>query len=412
MLRIYQLVLLGILIFISACGEEQDQDAGVEEVAIYHAEKQLSLLLEDAYAFDKNPRTINEKGEIHWATHDNGSFDWTLGFFPGTCWYMYEITKDEKWKSGAEKFQAMHEHFKSMNSSHDLGFVFNCSYGNAYRLTHNEAYKQVMIDAGNSLIERFNPQVGCIKSWDVDGGWQARRGWRFPVIIDNMMNLELLFELSEITKDPKYKNIAIAHADATMKNHFRDDHSSFHVVDYDPQTGVVRNRQTAQGYAHESSWARGQAWGLYGFVVCYRYTKDRKYLKLAKSIADYIISNGAMPKDLVPYWDYNAPRIPNEPRDVSAAAITASALVELDSYSRGNYKKVAHQIIKSLSSEEYTAKVDENCHFVLMHSVGSIPHNAEIDVPLNYADYYYIEALSRILKSDILKNNAVLSAGV
>ncbi len=357
------------------------------------AEAQISLLLNEAMNADKIPRTISENGEIHWT---NKGFDWTEGFFPGTCWYFYEDTKDKKWKSAAEKFQSKYENTKHATRYHDLGFVFNCSYGNGYRLTGNEDFKKILITAGNSLITRFNPTIGCIMSWDVDKGWQSERGWKFPVIIDNMMNLELLFELSEITGDNKYREVAIAHASTTMKNHFRDNYSCVHVVDYDPETGNVRSKQTAQGYSDDSSWARGQAWAVYGFTMCYRYTKDAKYLEQAEKVADFIINYKSTPKDGIPYWDYNAPNIPNEPRDVSAAAITVSALIELSTYSDNNFDGAIHKIITSLASDKYTAKKGTNMNFILKHSVGSIPHNNEIDVPLNYADYYYVEALMRL----------------
>ncbi|WP_366186141.1 glycoside hydrolase family 88 protein [Flavobacterium ovatum] len=360
---------------------------------IKNSEEQFSLLLEEAEKADRIPRTLDENGNMHWA---NPKFDWTEGFFPGSCWYLYEATKDEKWKKAAEKFQGLFEDHKMRQDNHDLGFVFNCSYGNGYRLTKNEKFKAVMIQAANSLITRFNPTVGCIKSWDVDSGWQATRGWEFPVIIDNMMNLELLFKVSEMTGDSKYKEIAIAHANTTMKNHYRPDYSSFHVIDYDPITGAVRNKNTAQGYADDSSWARGQAWGLYGYTVCYRYTNDKKYLEQAEKIANYILTYKGTPKDGIPYWDYDAPKIPNEPRDVSAAAVTASALMELDKYSKESYSNEINTIMTSLASSEYTATKGSNKNFILKHSVGSIPHGNEIDVPLNYADYYYLEALVRL----------------
>lgn len=370
------------------------------EQQLNSAEKQVTLLLKEAEKANKIPRTLTAEGEMHWA-HDN--FDWTEGFFPGSCWYLYEVTKDEKWKNAAEKFQAKFEDHKNRTTNHDLGFVFNCSYGNGYRLTNNEAFKQVMITAGDSLLTRFNPTVGCIKSWDVDNGWQSTRGWEFPVIIDNMMNLELLFELSELTGNDKYKKVAIAHADTTLKNHFREDNSSVHVVDYSPETGEVRNKHTAQGFAHESAWARGQAWGIYGYAVCYRYTKDEKYLNQAKKIADFIINYEGTPEDGIPYWDYNAPNVPNEPRDASAAAITASALIELNEYTNGKYEMAADKILKSLATDTYTAKLGENKNFILKHSVGSIPHNNEIDVPLNYADYYYLEALLKLKEYNLKK---------
>lgn len=389
-------LLLVIPIIIASCmATSKQSEAPQIEAQIEFANKQLSLLLKVAEEENNIPRTLDAEGNMHWI-HEN--FDWTEGFYPGTNWYLYELTKDEKWKIAAEQFQAIFESHKNYTTNHDLGFVFNCSYGNGYRLTGNEKFKNVLITAGNSLITRFDPKVGCIKSWDVEKGWQSTRGWKFPVIIDNMMNLELLFELSKLTGDSKYEQVAISHADTTLKNHFRKDNSSYHVIDYDPETGDVRNRHTAQGYAHESSWARGQAWGIYGYTVCYRYTKNPIYLKQAEKIADFIINYPGTPEDGIPYWDYNAPNIPNEPRDVSAAAVTVSALIELQAYSKESYLPAINKIMNSLASPEYTAKLGENKNFLLKHSVGSIPHNNEIDVPLNYADYYYLEALGRYKK--------------
>ncbi len=372
-----------------------EKEVGVDnfiDEQLEHAERQLTLLYTEAKTEKRIPRTVTN-GKIHWT---NPTFDWTEGFFPGTCWYLYEHSKDLKWKKAAETMQAQFEMHKYKTDNHDLGFIFNCSYGNGYRLTEDEYFKQVLIDAGNSLITRFNPTVGCIQSWEVTTGWQAERGWKYPVIIDNMMNLELLFELSEITGDPKYKEVAIAHADTTLKNHFRQDGSSYHVVDYDPETGEVRKKETAQGYDHESAWARGQAWGLYGYTLCFRYTKDERYLKKAEDIANYILEHKGVPKDGVPYWDYNASNIPNETRDVSAAAITVSALIELDRYSSENYASSIDKLMKSIAGPIYTAKLGQNHNFLLKHCVGSIPHGHEIDVPLVYADYYYVEALLRL----------------
>lgn len=385
------LSVLFIVGFLTSCSfTKSTAIEDIPEVQLEFAEKQISLLLEEAEKENRIPRTVTAEGEMHWTGE---YFDWTEGFFPGTCWYLYDITKDEKWKNAAEKFQAQYKSHKDYTSFHDLGFVFNCSYGNGYKLTKNSEFKNVLINASDSLLTRFNPNVKSIISWDVDRGWQSQRGWRFPVIIDNMMNLEMLFEASILTGDSKYKNVAIAHANTTLENHFRADNSSYHVVDYDPETGTVRSKQTAQGFAHESSWARGQAWGVYGFTMCYRYTKDEKYLEQAQKIADYILNYKGMPEDGIPYWDYNAEKIPNEPRDASAAAVTLSALIELNAYTNGKFEVGADKILRSLASQAYTAKLGENHHFVLKHSVGSIPHDNEIDVPLNYADYYYIEAL-------------------
>lgn len=384
-------------IFLNNCGQKEKDTKTDLDTILIKAESQLANQLKAAEAADRIPRTVTENGDMHWT---NQNFDWTEGFFPGSCWYLYEATQDKTWKDAAEKFQGSFEDHKFRTNNHDLGFIFNCSYGNAYRITNDDAYKNVMITAADSLITRFNPAAGCIKSWDVDSGWQAERNWQFPVIIDNMMNLELLFKVSELTGDGKYKDIAITHANTTMQNHFRDNNSSFHVVDYDSITGEVRSKQTAQGYADESSWARGQAWGLYGYTVCYRFTKDERYLKQAEKIATYILENKSIPSDGIPYWDYDAPINSDTPRDVSAASITASALLELDSYSDTSYQSAVDKIINSLSSEQYTSKQGEHQNFILLHSVGSIPHNNEIDVPLNYADYYYLEALLRYKKID------------
>ena len=391
------LILLTSIILLSSCmATSKKSNSNQAEQQLIHAEQQLDLLLADAKKANKIPRTLDENGEMHW-TRDG--FDWTEGFFPGSCWYLFEFTNDQKWKNAAEKFQALFEEEKYGTRFHDLGFVFNCSYGNGYRLTKNDYFKEVLLTASDSLMTRFHPEVGCIKSWDVDRGWQSTRGWKYPVIIDNMMNLELLFEASILTGDDKYKNAAISHANTTMKNHFRKDNSSYHVIDYDSETGNVRNKHTAQGFAHESSWARGQAWGIYGYTVCYRYTKDLRYLEQARKIAKYILEYKGTPKDGIPYWDYNADKIPNEPRDVSAATITVSALIELDGYTEESYLPGINKILNSLATEEYTAIIGANKNFVLKHSVGSIPHNNEIDVPLNYADYYYLEALLRYKKT-------------
>lgn len=339
------------------------------------------------------PRTI-KNDKIHYVAID----DWTSGFFAGTMWYMYDLTGDEKWKKLGVKYTEHLDSAKYLTWHHDVGFMINSSYGNALRVTGDTAYKSVMMEAARSLATRYRPVPGVIQSWDEDRGWQGKRGWMCPVIIDNMMNLELFFEATRISGDSSFYKMAVSHADVTMAHHFRDDFSSFHVVDYDKIKGGVRSRETAQGYAHESAWARGQAWAIYGYTVCYRETRDERYLKMAENIYNYLVNHPAMPADLVPYWDFDAPNIPNEPRDASAAAIIASALYELSTYKQAGFKETADKIVASLSSPAYRAIVGTNQHFLLMHSVGSIPHGHEIDVPLNYADYYFLEALVRKLK--------------
>lgn len=345
-----------------------------------------------------NPRTIREDGSIVYIPID----DWCSGFFPGSMWLTYDLTKDKKWLPLAQKYTESLDSVKYLKWHHDVGFMIGCSYLNGFRLAGKKEYKPVILEAAKSLSTRFRPGAGVIQSWDVNKGWQSKRGWKCPVIIDNMMNLELLFEATKLSGDSTFYNIAVKHADTTLANHFRSDNSCYHVVDYDPQTGDVRGKQTAQGYADESVWARGQAWAIYGYTVCYRYTKDARYLKQAQKIYDFIFNDKRLPSDLIPYWDYDAPKIPNEPRDVSAAACTASALYELESYlPNQHYKETADRIVKNLSTAAYRAKIGTNGNFILMHSVGSIPHGAEIDVPLNYADYYFLEALMR--KRDLEK---------
>ena len=322
--------------------------------------------------------------------------DWVSGFFAGTLWYMYELTGDENWADHARKHTEVLDTIQYLTWHHDVGFMIYDSYGNGLRLKNIEGYKDVCVNTAKSLSTRFRPGAGVLQSWNTDRGWQAERGWECPVIIDNMMNLELLFKATEFSGDSTYAKIAVSHADKTLENHFRPDWSCYHVVDYDLNTGEVRRKCTAQGYADESAWARGQAWALYGYTVAYRFTHDKKYLDLAEHVADFLFNSPTMPEDLVPYWDFNAPGIPDEPRDASSAAVIASGLYEM-SYHTGNneYKEKADKIIESLSTPAYRAAQGTNGGFILMHSVGSIPHGSSIDVPLNYADYYFLEALIR-----------------
>lgn len=338
------------------------------------------------------PCTEDGEGNTRYVTMN----DWRSGFFPGCLWYMYRLTGCDRWKEDAVRFTDMMYDTQFLTSHHDIGFLIGSSYLNGYRMTGNTEYIPVIVQAAKSLSTRFRTKAGVIQSWDADCDWQALRGWECPVIIDNMMNLEILFEASLLSGDDSFRKIACSHADATLKNHFRPDGSCFHVVDYDISTGKVRSRETGQGYSDGSSWSRGQAWALYGYTMCYRYTKDRKYLEHARKVAGFLMDHPSMPSDLVPYWDFDAPSIPDAPRDASAAAVIASAMYELDGYAPGNgYSVYADRTVKSLSTGSYTAAPGTNGNFILMHSVGSIPHGAEVDRPLVYADYYYLEALSR-----------------
>ncbi|ADY53611.1 glycosyl hydrolase family 88 [Pseudopedobacter saltans DSM 12145] len=337
------------------------------------------------------PRTL-QNGKLKFV----GSGDWTSGFYPGLLWYLYEYTEEQHWKDQAIKYTESLKKEQFNTSTHDLGFMMYCSYGNGYRLTNNPEYKNIIIQSAKSLTKRYNPKTKTIRSWDFSG---PDKSWKFPVIIDNMMNLELLFEATKLSGDSTFYNIAITHANTTLKNHFRDDFSSYHVVDYDPETGEVRHKHTLQGYSHASAWARGQAWGFYGFLHCYKQTGNSEYLKAANSIYKYIFENPQLPRDLVPYWDYNDPNIPNAPKDASAAAITASALYDMSDLTRDmKYKKLADKIVSNLT-KHYRSPIGKNSGFILLHSTGHLPGKSEIDVPLNYADYYYVEALLKSKKT-------------
>lgn len=335
------------------------------------------------------PRSTNVDGSYRL----ENAKDWTSGFYPGSMWLAYELTGDEALAKEARKYTNRLQDIQYYTGNHDIGFMMYCSYGQALRLKPEPKDKETLVNSSESLCARFSPEVGLIRSWDFGD-------WNYPVIIDNMMNLEMLFWASEQTGNSKYRDIAIAHADKTLKNHFRENMTSYHVVSYCPQSGKVESKGTYQGYSDSSAWARGQAWGVYGYTMCYRFTKNKAYLDAAHEIASFIMKNRPSETDFIPYWDYDAPGIPNTPRDVSAATVTASALFELCEYTddkklHDDYFEYAENMLKQLSSPDYLAKKDENNGFILKHSVGSFPHNSEVDVPLNYADYYYLEALKR-----------------
>jgi len=359
------------------------------KTAIERSEEQLSAAAEKYTGRRESPRTF-ENGEVQFA----GTNDWTCGFFPGSLWQMYELTRNGKFKIQAAHYTELFETVQYRKNTHDVGFILNCSYGNGYMITGNPDYRSVLINGAKSLLTRFHPQVGLIKSWD------GRKKWQYPVIIDNMMNLELLCKVSGITKDTSYIHASISHADKTILNHFRPDNSCYHVINYDSISGKVISKETHQGYSNESSWARGQAWALYGFTMMYRETKYPRYLEQAQKVAALILNHPNLPKDKIPYWDFNAPKIPNEPRDASAAAIYASALLELSGYVKNGDEllNAAEEMLISLSSPDYLAAKGENGLFILKHSTGNWPKNSEVDTPLNYADYYYLEALGRYIK--------------
>ncbi len=381
-----------VLLMAGSCAKEKSIDKVIDE-SLSFALKQYNLMTVVMKTMpDQLPRTIGSNGNLK----TESSRWWTSGFYPGCLWYLYQYSGDQQIRQDARTMTSRVEQEKYTTSNHDVGFMLYCSFGNGLRLTGEESYNEVLLTGAKSLSTRFRPKIGCIQSWGSNNRWQC------PVIIDNMMNLELLMWAFRKSGDSSFYKIAVSHADTTMKYHFRPDFSTYHVVSYDTVTGVVQVRQTAQGFSDESSWARGQSWGLYGYTMMYRETKLDRYLRQAQHIAGYLINHPNLPADKIPCWDYNAPGVPAATRDASAGAIMASALIELSSYVGAEEKKkyldIAEIQIRSLSSPAYRAEMGKNCNFILMHSVGSIPSNSEIDVPLTYADYYYIEALVRLRK--------------
>lgn len=395
-----QLGLLSTVLLLGSCAAKNEVATDIVAENYEFANQQLRYAFTEvdsarAHLSEKDiergvfvPRNIDPDGSLRLVA----SRDWCSGFFPGELWYMYERTGDDFWKEKAIEFTAPVEREKTNAGTHDMGFKVYCSFGNGYRLTGDSTYRDIMLEAARTLTTRYKDKVGAIRSWD-----HNKDKWQCPVIIDNMMNLELLFWAAKESGDTTFRDIAVTHALTTIKNHFRPDYSSYHVVDYDTITGEVLNKHTHQGYAHESAWARGQAWGLYGYTMCFRETGRPEFLEQAKHIADFIFNNPNLPEDLIPYWDYNAPNIPDEPRDVSAAAVTACALYELSMYDTENAETHiarADKILQSLT-DNYRAKLGSDRGFLTLHSVGSAPSNSEVDVPIIYADYYFLEALAK-----------------
>lgn len=334
------------------------------------------------------PRTTKPDGSVATVKPD----DWTSGFFPGSLWYLYEYTSSENWKTAATDYTNRLESIRHFSGNHDGGFMLGCSYGNALRFAPNDETRQILRDGAAALATRYQPKLGMIRSWD-------HKPYQCPVIIDNMMNLELLTWAAKNGGDASLREIAISHADLTLKNHFRPDGTAYHVLDYDPNTGWIRAHHACQGADVRTAWARGQSWALYGFTMMHRETGKKEYLDLALNLADVLMNHPNMPKDKVPYWDFGAEPSETTPRDASSAAIIASALIELSGFAKGTksdeFLNFAQEQLLTLSSPAFLAESGTNGHFILTRSTGHLPGKSEINVPLNYADYYYLEALLR-----------------
>lgn len=392
--RFFAGLIISVFILGTGCNVQKKQNleakkdlVKVIDNSIQKADKQYKYFMQQIPA-DKFPRSLDKDGKLV----TSGSGWWCSGFYPGTLLYLVEATNDQVLKTEALNRLKLLEKEQFNKSTHDLGFMMFCSFGNANRLDPKPEYKPILINSARSLASRFDEKIGCIRSWN-------SKPSDFLVIIDNMMNLELLFWATKETGDSSFYKIAVTHANTTIKNHFRPDYSTYHMVNYSTKTGLPQKKHTVQGAADESAWARGQGWGLYGYTVMYRETRDKKYLELANHIADYILNHPSLPADKIPYWDFNAPGIPNALRDASAGSLIASALIELAGYNQGKasktYMDAAEHMLYSLCSDVYTAPYGTSQGFLLNHSVGNLPGKSEVDVPLTYADYYFIEAMLR-----------------
>lgn len=390
-------LLWGIGVFIlSSCASENTEKLDVDK-ALSYCDVQVHRALEKLEEggkidYSMQPRNILSD-EKYWNCRKVSKEEWTGGFWPGILWYDYEATQNDTIRVLAEKYTESLELFSRIPAyDHDLGFLVFCSYGNGYRLTHNPVYRDVILATADSLATLFNPKVGTILSWprnvEMLGGHNT--------IMDNMINLEMLFWAARNGGNKRLFDMAVSHADKTMENQFRPDYSSYHVAVYDTVTGKCIKKCTHQGYSDDSMWARGQAWAIYGYTVVFRETGNPKYLEFVEKLVDAYMKN--LPEDYVPYWDFNVPDIPNAPRDASAACVVASALLEMSGfYGNGKgekYKEAAEKMLCNLSSDKYQSR-GKNVAF-LLHSTGHWPAKSEIDSSIIYADYYYIEALMRL----------------
>jgi unsaturated chondroitin disaccharide hydrolase len=380
--------ILGFALLFTACRSKIYSQTNKVSTASNLLETRYKMMLEYPVDSMSMPRSMTLKSNL---IKKVPSRDWTSGFFAGNLWQLYRLTGNSKYKQQAEKWTAFSKKESINRGSHDVGFKVYCAFGEGLKVEDNPEYKKIIIKGAATLCTRFDEKVGAIKSWDFN-----KEIWEYPVIIDNMMNLELLFEASKLSGDKKYHDIAVQHANTTLKNQFRTDNSCYHVIDYNPVSGAVNKKTTLQGYNDDSVWARGQAWAVYGFAMSYRYTKDKAYLNQAEAVAKFFMTNKNLPEDGIPYWDFKDPGIPNAARDASAAAIMAAALYELYGYTKNkSYLEYANKIISTLSSSKYILDSTINAPFILDHSTGNWPKHDEIDEPIVYADYYFLEALLR-----------------
>ncbi|MGB7394240.1 MAG: glycoside hydrolase family 88 protein [Pricia sp.] len=385
----FGLIAVGVLMLSASCKSDSEDKNTAEAIPI---DSLLTIryqkLLEypvDSMSF---PRSYTDSTQT---VRKVPSKDWTSGFFPGNLWHLYQLTGEEGYREKAAEWTSLMENQKTNDGTHDMGFKIFCSFGEGLKVARDSNYADVIVESAKTLATRFNENVGSLRSWDFNAD-----EWEFPVIVDNMMNLELLFEATKITGDSAFHKMAVEHANTTLKNHIREDNSIYHVVVYDTVSGAVKDKVTHQGFNDESSWARGQAWGIYGYTMAYRYTRDTTYLAQAEATADFYLSHNKLREDGIPFWDFDDPKIPDAVRDVSAATVIASAFFELDGYTDDpKYLAYANKVLDTLRSREYLLPAEVDAPFILDHATGNWPKNDEMDEPIVYADYYFLEAMLR-----------------
>jgi len=390
-IRIIAYGLLLLAVFTSCQEEIQRPDKVSKELLQNRLDMLVQRSLETFEQYPPIREKIYRSRTGFWTLRFAEESDWCSGFYPGILWQLYGYSSKESLMIGAKAYTSFLQEEALKSDSHDIGFKINSSYGQAWKIRKEQEFRSTLIQAARSLSRRYDARVQAIKSWDYNPGH-----YQYPVIIDNLMNLELLFEASRLSSEPTFYRLAKSHVETSLKHHFRKDFSSYHVVNFDSISGALLGRETNQGAGDESSWARGQAWGLYGMTMAFRYTRDSSYLRQAEGIADFMFTHPNMPEDFIPYWDFDAPDIPDAPRDVSAGVIAASALFELATYSnnRDALLNLGDQVLLSLESSKYQAS---RLPFFLDKSTGNMPIEEEVEVPIVYADYYYVEALLRRL---------------